>query len=163
MKKINDTNFVKDLINSDFLILNKNEKFKVLNLMELNKELKQLIRLLQLLLETRAPLYIIVENKHTANFISKFFEAFSTKVDIFVQTSILKKTEKAGLLLVLEESAFSKSESFLKKLFRNNFFLVNKINSKVEKEFLGYYKIFNDVSDIKKITFILTLIRNVLK
>ena len=84
MKKINNTNFVKDLINSDFLILNKNENFKVLNLMELNKELKQFIRLLQLLIETKAPLYIIVENKYTANFIGKFFESFSTKIEIFV-------------------------------------------------------------------------------
>jgi hypothetical protein len=163
MKKINNTNFVKDLINSDFLILNKNENFKVLNLMELNKELKQFIRLLQLLIETKAPLYIIVENKHTANFIIKFFETFSTKVEILVQTNIIKKSEKAGLLLILEESAHSKNESFFKKLFRNNFFLVNKINSNIEKEFLGYYKIFNDVSDIKKMIFILTLIRNVLK
>jgi len=163
MKKINNTNFVKDLINSDFLILNKNENFKVLNLMELNKELKQFIRLLQLLIETKAPLYIIVENKHTANFISKFFETFSTKVEIFVQTTIIKKSENAGLLLILEESAHSKNESFFKKLFRNNFFLVNKINSNIEKEFLGYYKIFNDVSEIKKMVFILTIIRNVLK
>jgi hypothetical protein len=115
------------------------------------------------LIETKAPLYIIVENKHTANFISKFFETFSTKVEIFVQTNIIKKSEKAGLLLILEESAHSKNESFFKKLFRNNFFLVNKINSNIEKESLGYYKIFNDVSDIKKMIFILTLIRNVLK
>jgi hypothetical protein len=163
MKKINNTNFVKDLINSDFLILNKNENFKVLNLMELNKELKQFIRLLQLLIETKAPLYIIVENKYTANFIGKFFESFSTKIEIFVQTNIIKKSEKAGLLLILEESSFSKNESFFKKLFRNNFFLVNKINSNIEKEFLGYYKIFNDVSDIKKMVFVLTLIRNILK
>ena len=110
MKKLNDTNFVKELIDSDFLILNKKNSFEVLNLMELNKEIKQFIRLLQFLVETRSPLYIAVENKHTANFISKFFENFPTKTDIIIQTNVTKKTKRSGLLLILEESSFSKNE-----------------------------------------------------
>lgn len=162
MKKINNTNFIKELIDSDFLILNKNKNFEVLNLMELNKELKQFIRLLQFLVDTKFPLYIIVNNKNTVNFINSFFEKFSTKIEIIVQTSITKKSKNSGLLLILEESTSIKNEVLLKKLFRNNFFLVNKMNSKIEKEFLGFYKIFNEINDIKKLVFLLTLIRNIL-
>jgi len=162
MKKLNNTNFVKELIDSDFLILNRNKNFEVLNLMELNKELKQFIRLLQFLADTKSPLYIIVDNKHTVNFVSKFFENFSTKAEVIVQTSVMKKNGKSGLLLILEESALSKNEFLFKSLFRNNIFLVGKMNCKQEKEFLGFYKIFNEVNDIKKLVFILTLIRNVL-
>jgi len=162
MKKTKDTNFVKELIDSDFSIINKSKSFRILNLMELNKEMKQFIRLLQFLLEIKAPLYIIVENKYMVVFINKFFETFSTKIDIIVQTSLTKKTYKSGLLLILEESSLSNSESLFKKISRNNFFLVNKINCNAEKEFLGYYKIFNDINDIKKLVFVLTLIRNIL-
>ena len=162
MKEIKNTNFVKELIDSDFLIVNKKKSYEILNLMESNKELKQFIRLLQFLIETKSPLYIIVENKHSATFINKFFDTFSSKVEIIVQIGINKKTEKSGLVLVLEESSSSKNEILFKKLCRNNFFLVSKINCIVENEFLGFYKIFNEVNDIKKLVFILTLIRNIL-
>jgi len=163
MIKIKSTNFVKELIDSDFLIVKSLKTLGVLNLMELNKEMKQFIRLLQFLIEIKAPLYIIVESKHVVTFINNFFENFPTKINIVVQTNIVKKTQKAGLLLILEESTSIKNEVLFKKLFRNEFFLVNKINFNTEKEFLGIYKIFNQITEIKKLVFILTLIRNILK
>lgn len=163
MIKIKSTIFVKELIDSDFLIVKSLKTLGVLNLMELNKEVKQFIRLLQFLIETKAPLYIIVESKHVVTFINNFFENFPTKINIVVQTNIVKKTQKAGLLLILEESTSIKNEVLFKKLFRNEFFLVSKINFNTEKEFLGIYKIFNQITEIKKLVFILTLIRNVLK
>ena len=163
MLKIKSTNLLKELIDSDFLIIKDLKTLSVLNLIELNKEIKQFIRLLQFLIDTKAPLYIIVENKYTSVFINNFFENFPTKIDVIVQINIVKKTQKAGLLLILEESNVLKKDVLFKKLFRNDFFLVNKVNRCLEKEFLGFYKIFNDVTEIKKLAFILNLIRNIIK
>ena len=163
MIKVKNTNFVKELIDSDFLIVKSLKTLSVLNLMELNKEIKQFIRLLQFLIEMKAPLYIIVENKHIVTFINNFFENFPTKINVVVQTNIVRKTQKAGLILILEESSLIKNEVLFKKMFRNEFFLVNKVNFRTEKEFLGIYKIFNQITEIKKLVFILTIIRSIVK
>lgn len=161
MRKVISTNFLKELIDSDFSIVGTKNDFILLDLIELNKELKQFVRLLQFLKETNSPLHIVVESNHMVTFVNLFFKDAVTKTRIVVQTSISPICNKTGLLLILEDSSGSNKFLF-KKAFMNNFFLLNKINTKTEKGFFGFYKIFNDITEIKKLTFLLVLIRTVL-
>ena len=44
-------------------------------------------------------------------------------------------------------------------LFEKGFFLINRVNSSVEKNAFGTYKIFNDLDDLKKIIFLSCVIK----
>ena len=46
----------------------------------------------------------------------------------------------------------------LKKLFDKNIFLMNKINTKIEQNNWGSYKVYNEIDDFKKFIFFLVLI-----
>jgi hypothetical protein len=47
-------------------------------------------------------------------------------------------------------------------LFEQNILLLTKINSSLENNNLNTYKIFNDLSDFKKLVFIVALIEQIL-
>ena len=46
----------------------------------------------------------------------------------------------------------------LKRLFSDNIFLIQKINSRIETNNWGTYKIYNDLFDFKKIIFLIILL-----
>ena len=66
-------------------------------------------------------------------------------------------------LLILLNFSLNNKETFLKRLFDKNIFLISKINSKLEKNNWGTYKIYNDLTDIKKIIFLLVIISSILE
>jgi len=49
-----------------------------------------------------------------------------------------------------------------KKLFEGSILIVNKINSKLESNNFGTYKIFNNMLDFKKLIFLVVLIDKIL-
>jgi hypothetical protein len=65
------------------------------------------------------------------------------------------------MLMLLNEPINNKETAF-KRLFDKNIFLVNKINSRLEKNNWGTYKIFNELNDFKKIIFLLIVIHQTL-
>ena len=66
-------------------------------------------------------------------------------------------------VLILLNFSLNNKETFLKRLFDKNIFLINKINAKIEKNNWGTYKIYNDLTDVKKIIFLLVIISNILE
>ena len=184
MKKLNNIKFLKDLIDSDFLIVNfSNLKIKnihflnsriklnrenfldVLDILELNKSLKHIIRLLQFLSkEDLYSIYFWVENNYLTSLLDTFFIDLKKKITLNVKTTmpgyhslILNK-----VLLILDNPTQSNCIKTNKKFINNNILLVNKINLTVEKNYYGHYKIFNSLNDLKKIIFLLIILRLVI-
>jgi hypothetical protein len=174
---------MEDILTSDFLIINnKNENklknknsdfnFFVLDLLETNKMLKQLIRLLQNLKQDKKNiLYLLFENSYYSLLFDKLLlndkEEYNIKIKLYEFNKYLYKTDYdenfSNLLLVLGQPYKASDFIMVKKFFMNKIFLINKINSEEEKFNYIIYKIFNDIKDLKKFIFIYIIIKQILK
>jgi hypothetical protein len=183
MKKKVNTKLLKSIIETDFLlftgIINTNLKslkscnnsysdknvIYTLEIFELVKTLKQFIRFIQFLNthESRC-LHICSSSKQTLGFFNKYVEENSLRNLITVQnnfTKIKSSSTEIESLLLLEEPLKAHINVF-KKLFEENILVVNKINSKIERNNFGTYKIFNNMLDFKKLIFLIVLIDRIL-
>ena len=87
------------------------------------------------------------------------FLARFSDISYVVKDSVdLKNSEVEDQLLILFDH-INNNSLLLKKLFDKNIFLINKINTKIEKNNWGSYKIFNELDDFKKFIFFLVLIQ----
>ena len=183
MNKNLNLSLYKNLIDLDFFLLNSNlnlnshnlkhslvlkqvDRINSLDLLELLKSLKQLIRLLQFLKkQTSYTLHIQVNNKQHYNLLNQFFSEYKTNIALKIETSFLKNhtlnKNSVEMLLILGEHFSIKNNSIIKRLFNQNIFLFNRINSTNEFNNCGAYKIFNDLFDFKKIIFLIILINQV--
>ena len=168
------------LINIDFLLLKKHYFLKnpnILNLLKLHKNLffhvlnplnlminlKQFFRILQFLNQKQKAMFnFFVEGEHQKliidNFILKIQLNFKFK--IFFKFLVFKKKNLTPFLILLKEYADNKL-AFSKKLQTNHFFLIQEINSKQKQKNIGSYKIFNSLTDYKKLIFILVFVRQI--
>lgn len=180
LKRMNTT-FLKSLINSDFAIvpslknqthlksrlkINSFYKFDILNILELNKTLKQFSRLLFFLRQQQNYcIYILVEDKYSNALLTKVFQELSINLSISIVDTlpiINSKDNKVNVMLVLGNLSYNYKNIIENKLFFNRIFLINKFNIKSEKDFNGIYKIYNDINDIKKIIFLTILMSKIL-
>jgi hypothetical protein len=172
---------LKSLIESDFLLLSQNssnssrsvgaikrtktDSLSFLDPVESTKTVKQLIRLLQFLKKQKSNfLHIVVNNKQHLDLLNTFFETSKINVPILIKESLptnILPTNTLQMLMLLNEPINNKETAF-KRLFDKNIFLVNKINSRLEKNNWGTYKIFNELNDFKKIIFLLIVIHQTL-
>jgi hypothetical protein len=179
--KKNNNLLLKSLIESDFLLLNqkpinssrsvgatkrtKTDSLSFLDPIESTKTTKQLIRLLQFLKKQKSNfLHIVVNNKQHLDLLNTFFETSKINVPILIKESLptnILPINTLQMLMFLNEPINNK-ETIFKRLFDKNIFLVNKINSKLEKNNWGTYKIFNELNDFKKIIFLLIVIHQTL-
>jgi hypothetical protein len=65
------------------------------------------------------------------------------------------------ILLFLDNNQILTDENFYKRLYNNNIFFLNKINSAVEINKGGFYKIYNNIFDYKKIIFLIILLNKI--
>tara|TARA_Y100001968_G_C19408322_1_gene744938 strand:- start:802 stop:1350 length:549 start_codon:yes stop_codon:yes gene_type:complete len=166
---------LKSFIDSDFLFLNKKLKksnryldqsikleggsVSYLNSIETLKSVKQFLRVLQFLYsKDKKTIHIVLKNRQ---FI-KIAEIFFNKKDLGFYYSIkdsvnVQNSEVEDQLLILFDH-LNNNSLLLKKLFDKNIFLMNKINTKIEKSNWGSYKVYNEVDDFKKFLFFLVLI-----
>jgi|LauGreSuBDMM15SN_2_FD.fasta_scaffold37019_4 hypothetical protein len=184
LKVTNNKNlFLKSLIESDFLFLeqkarpqlkvlnsfskiNKNSGWTFIDPVETTKNLKQLIRTLRFLKNQDSNfLHCLVENKQYLDIIQTFLQSVSLATPVSVKDTLPTKNLSQNTLqvLILLNFSLNNKETFLKRLFDKNIFLINKINSKIEKNNWGTYKIYNDLTDVKKIIFLLVIISNILE
>lgn len=184
LKVTNNKNlFLKSLIESDFLFLEQKARpqLKVLNSfskinkisgwtfidpVETTKNLKQLVRTLRFLKSQDSNfLHCLVENKQYLDIIQTFLQSVSLAAPVSVKETLPTKNLSQSTLqvLILLNFSLNNKETFLKRLFDKNIFLINKINSKIEKNNWGTYKIYNDLTDVKKIIFLLVIISNILE
>lgn len=183
-KKINTLLF-KNLVETEFLLLSSrldhNErKFNFglvlnnldgkislsLDVFELVKTLKQQIRILQFLnKQTNKNLSICSSSKYVTSFLTLYQRDYTMSSFITIENNLSKtKSYSKGLqcLMLLEES-LDNNTSALRKLAEENIFIVSKVNAKVESNCNGTYKIYNDLLNFKKLTFLVALINTVLK
>ena len=177
--KIQNISLFKTLIDSNFLILNKKYNknlryFKyisdssigdtTLNIFETLKSIKQFIRILQFLNRKKEIfLHILVENKQHSDLIAFFFKEKTTNVFIKNFLSKKKVSKKTLQFLLLLSDSLNNDKKTLKSIIDKNIFLINKINSKLEKNNWGIYKIYNDLYDFKKLVFLLVILDIILK
>ena len=76
-------------------------------------------------------------------------------------TKIKSNSTKLESLLLLEDPLKAHKNVF-KKLFEEGILVVNKINSNIERNNFGTYKIFNNMLDFKKLVFLIVLIDRIL-
>lgn len=182
MKKFFKTSLYNSLLTSDFFLLNspnlnKNNSFinhnisaktvmQSLNFYDLIKSIKQLIRLLHFLKQNKLHcIYIKVDNKYHYYLLKQFLISYPCPhLNIKIQDTLSFKPQRAktlSFLILLENNQSLLDKNLFKRLYNNNIFLINKINSKVEYNNGGTYKIYNDLLDFKKVIFLITLINTI--
>lgn len=183
-KKVNTILF-KNLLETEFLLLSSKissnaRKFDLavdlnrldrkttlsLDIFELAKTLKQLVRILQFLVKLRKKkLSICSSTRYTISFLELYRKEFALNdiVQLENESSRIKKYSKGVQGLILVEEPLKNKVSAFKKFIEQDVFLIDKINSIPELDHGGTYKIYNDVSDFKKLAFLVALINNVLK
>ena len=169
--------FLKSLIESDFLLVdqkskkdlrhiksfnkNKDSSLLFLDPLETVKTVKQLIRLLQFLKKQNSSvLHLLVENKQYLELAETFFKPTQTNsLPVLVKENLPSKSFSSNTLqlLILLNFSLNNKETTFKRIFDKNIFLINKINAKFEKNNWGTYKIYNDLSDFKKLVFLLII------
>jgi len=174
--------FLKSLIESDFLLVdqkskkdlrhiksfnkNKDSSLLFLDPLETVKTVKQLIRLLQFLKKQNSSvLHLLVENKQYLELAETFFKPTQTNsLPVLVKENLPSKGFSSNTLqlLILLNFSLNNKETTFKRIFDKNIFLINKINAKFEKNNWGTYKIYNNLSDFKKLVFLLIIIQQTL-
>lgn len=172
MQKCKSTTFMRNLIESDFLFIesskkkrNNNSKLvlklsiskkvEILSLLDTNRDLKQLIRLLQFL-NRKSNIYVGVEDLFKADLFEEMLvkSANFSRIKIITTLSFVPKKSRKALFLLLDRTKIDSN-----MLFEKGFFLLSRVNSSTEKFAFGTYKIFNDLEDLKKIIFLASIIK----
>lgn len=166
---------LKSFIDSDFLFLNKKLKksnrflshstrleansVSYLSSAETLKSVKQLLRILQFLSsKDKKVIHIVLRNRQFIKIAETVLNKNGADFFYSLKDSInIQNSEVQDQLLLLFDHVNNNS-LLLKKLFDKNIFLMNKINTKVEQNNWGSYKIYNEVDDFKKFIFFLVLI-----
>lgn len=182
MNKINIALF-KSLVNSEFLILSANCKqnnrkldYKItsraknrvessLDVFELVKSLKQFVRVLQFLKTFKKKQFIICSsNANVFSFLNLYKKEleFSESLTLEPDYRKVKSLTTLRSLLLLEDLPTS-DESFSRSFFEKNILILTKINAVFERNSYGTYKIYNEMSDYKKLMFLIALIKRALE
>ena len=161
---------IKSFIQSDFLFLDKKLKksnrfldhstkvksssISYLSSTETLKSVKQLLRILQFLSsKDKKVIHIILKNRQFIKIAEKIFDTEESNVSYVIKDSInIKNSNVEDQLLILFDN-INNNSLLLKKLFDKNIFLINKINTKVEQNNWGSYKVYNELDDFKKFIF----------
>lgn len=185
MKKTINKSLFKSIINSDFFVLKtpsfinsayldkkiyitKKNSLSSLDLLETLKSLKQFIRLLQYVKKSNSFLHINIENKQQFLLLKHFLTEnnLDSIIKINDNFSSDKKSislKKSKVFLILGSDIFMNKKQLFNKLNIEKIFLFFKVNTNIEYNNFGIYKIFNDLFDFKKIIFIILLINQILK
>lgn len=174
------------LLNSDFLILSdsnkinnnliikniklQNNNLQILDSFSILKSIKQMIKIIEILKKSskKVVIHIILTSNSQFYFLLKLFFAKNDikNLEIKIENSLNFKNRFHGkdssTSLIINLNDFSKkSENFLlfKHLLSQKIYLLFKINSTKEFNFLGSYKIHNDILNFKKLLFLIILLK----
>ena len=175
------------LIDSDFLLLTdfknpkvnlitkkinfKNNSLLTLDSFSILKTITQMIRIIKSLQNNPqgSVIYIVLTSNSQFYFLLKtlFNKITSKRLQIKVENSLNFKTNLSiksnfatNMILNLDDFSIN-SDNFLlfKRLFSKNIFFLYKINSQIELNVLGSYKIYNNILNLKKIIFLIVLLK----
>lgn len=160
---------------NSFIKIKFNEKsfsFFILEFLHIIKSLKQYTRIVKFLsLKKKKQIYLSSEF-NSFFFIKLILKKLLLTKEITLQTEKQDKVNfvkvnpshnKYYKFLVLLNTSLNSSKNNLDKLFSNNLFLITEINSIIKMKNDSFYKIFNDVSDFKKVMLLLLLLEKNLK
>lgn len=182
MKNKLNTVLFKSIISSEFLVLSGKSRhvsqkssrillnrFETkaelgLDLFELTKSLKQFVRVLQFLKKDgKGELVVCSSNIDTLDLLNLYRRSFKgfkrVRTELDCKRSFGPSSKRRSLLL-LEDPL--RDQATLSKLFDEKILLINKLNSVLEVQNCCTYKIFNDVTNFKKLAFLACLIESVL-
>lgn len=170
-----NTNFVKSIVNSDFIFINSSKKKnynKILNSFHLNSDLKNFIRtilfLKQNFLSKKKAILIIVDDIFLLDFINLIFYKFESKflIQVELASSLITIPKESCILTIFLNNHFN-SNKFLHNLFYYKKILINQINFDLQLNqvnILGFYSVNNllNKNSLKKILFLSLLIKNLI-
>lgn len=172
MKKLNIKDFnslAKNIVSSDFLILDKKltvnpklqKKYKVLSLDEIIKNIKELCRTLNLInIERNFRLIIYVENSFNKDILDLLLRDFKKNLKITSSVEeVKKKTYFHNILIIIGNI----EDNILKSFFLNNIYLIHILSEKLSLTINGSYNMQNNVLNIKKLTFLVTILLTIIK
>jgi hypothetical protein len=141
-----------------------NKKIYVLNLVEQFKSFKQFFRLLQFLQKSKQKksLNIVIPSEENAILLQQMLKLrFQTQ--IITSFAKQQKSNNPLKMLLLLDYPTLRPMHVLNNITRNKFNLVQTINSFFELNSSGYYKIHNNLSNLKRLIFIGVLLKQILK
>lgn len=150
--------------------LNKKISINILNLPYLVSSLKQFLKVLTLLKTFKnSTLEIVVINKQHYYLLKEYFKDkianYALNLNFIPSISYSQKKSQSGLKLtmILDSNGILNESVGLKRFVMDSNFFIQTINSKFESQNQGFYKIFNDLNDFKKILYLSILIEKTLK
>jgi hypothetical protein len=180
MKKKLLSKLYKSILTSDFFLLQNSFKkqnvyidkvvglksnLNSLDFYELIQSIKQFIRILFFVKSSKKfTFYIKVDSSFDYDLLKEFLRMYPVSFHIKVeQQHVIKQTQKKGIsfLLLLEKAQNRKDVNLFDTLLYNRIYLTHKINSKIEVNSNGIYKMYNDLLDFKKIVFLIVLINKI--
>lgn len=145
--------------------LNSSKWITSLDLLEASKSLKQLIRLFQFLKsQKKGKLLLWVDNKQHQHLLNELLQNSKQNYSFQVELDLFRNKNFTNIfqILIALNRTLTANKKTLKYLFEQDIFLITKINNYLENNNLTTYKIYNDLSDFKKIIFIIALIEQTL-
>ena len=165
--KSNDT-MLHNIASTDFLFINSksNSSLKILDLYEINKNIKQLCGLLKFIKNVEdGCVYLFIKNKFLYNITRKFLLNFSSSDKIIVLNSISKIDQKQKLKknsLVISFNSIYQTNNMIEKFLENNKFLIYNFGLNIKNNHSGVYILKNYLDDYKKLIFLLIILVQIL-
>lgn len=164
---VNNTSSLKNPFIQNQLLLKKNIVIQ-LTLIDLLKNLKQFLRLIQYLKKIKNNnLYFCLGNSFRLELLQKVFSIYSLNTNVFLTLDVpeninLIQTNSLNFLCHLND-VLLENKNLFKMLTIRHFFLNQKINLSLNKKDFSSYKIYNDLNDFKKIVFIGIFVSKIIK
>jgi hypothetical protein len=163
MQKNIESALFKSLLKSDFLVFKNGKTVSHLDAVSTLKSLKQFIRLIQFISNSRdKSLLVDIQNTQFNSILTNFNKKYPINLNIENNDSkkVCSIVKDAELLLLFDSLKYDQI-ALSKKLLRNKNYLVQRLNNKFEFNSIFTYKILNNLDDFKKFIFLLSIIRQV--
>lgn len=166
MKKNNELKLLKAIVDSELLIKSpaktNNLNFDVNNIYLLNRNIKQLYRLLRFVKQHDSNLfYFWLENKYLLNFYKHFLlnkDSNSTSLLFDTNLSILKNKKICSTALLVGNPNYAQNYIF-DKLKLNKILLTTSVSSDKEKNCFGVYRLNSEFNNLKNICFYIVILK----
>ena len=152
------------------VVIDKKNSISILDLPYLVTSLKQLLKILMFLKTfPESLLEIVVLNKLHYYLLKDYFKTVSLKSSVklnFISSLSYSQKKLQPLIaatLILDSDGILNGSLSLQRFTVDSKFLIQTINAKLESQNRGFYKMFNDLNDFKKILYLSVLIEKTLR
>jgi hypothetical protein len=166
-----DFSLYKSLIETDFLLLNTNIKSSKNKKIELIKnvvfvdvlnsilQIKQFINLVKLIKSRKGLIQLLFSNTQEMFFFQDLKHSSKFKINFKKDLRDISKTLSTPKLNI--NFGYNLNQKVINNLFQKLFFLIQTFDLRSDMINCGYYKIFTDLTDYKKLVFITILLKKV--